>query len=420
MEKKRVVVTGIGALTPYGIGVENFWNNIKNGVSGITEVKPPRLDIEGHNTHVFGVVPEYDATLYMDAKEVKRLDPFIKHALVAGEEAFKQSGIDMSKEDPYRAGCMVTAAAGGHHTIQESHKVMLERHNYTKCSPFTVPAMILNMAAGKLAIKYGLKGMNKAVVSACASSNNSIGDAFRAIQYGEADFIMTGGTEAVVVDMGIGGFEAARTLTKRNDDPTHASRPYDVDRDGFVMSEGAGVLILEELEHAKARGAKILGEIIGYGQTCDAYDMVAPDPSGEAAAKAMEFALKDAGLKPEDIDYINTHGTSTHVGDIAESNAIAKVFGDKNTNTHLKVSYTKSMHGHLLGAAGAVEAIVCLKALEEGIIPPTINLENQDPEVANLDYVPNKAIKADLKYVLSNGFGFGGHDATIIMKKYED
>ncbi len=419
MEKRRVVITGMGAITPYGIGVEKFWNAIKNGESGISYVEAPRIDEETQTTHIFGVVPEYDETQYMDVKEAKRLDNFIKYGLVASDEAMKQSGLNMEEEDKYRVGCLVSSAAGGHKTIEDNHNVMLKR-GYTKCSPFTVPAMIVNMVAGKIAINHGFKGVNKAIVSACASATHSIGDAYRAIQYGDADVIFAGGSEATICNMGVGGFSAARTLSKRNDEPTKASRPYDVDRDGFIMSEGSGVIVLEELEHAKKRGAKILAEIVGYGQTCDAYDIVAPDPTGEAAAKAMEFAVKDAGISTNEVDYINTHGTSTHVGDIGESLAIAKVFGDLDKNKHLMVSSTKSMHGHLLGAAGAIEAIVCINAIADGVVPPTINLENQDPEVANLNYVPNKAVKADVKYAMSNSFGFGGHDASIIIKKYED
>ncbi|MBR1681621.1 beta-ketoacyl-ACP synthase II [bacterium] len=419
MEKRRVVITGMGAITPYGIGVDKLWDAVKNGVSGITYVEPPRIDAEKQTTHIYGVVPEYDEEQYMDAKEAKRLDDFIKYALVASEEAMKESKLNMDEEDEYRVGCLVSSAAGGHHTIEESHIAMLNR-GYTKCSPFTVPAMIVNMAAGKVAIKYGLKGVNKAIVSACATSTQSIGDAFRNIQYGDADVIVTGGSEATVCNMGVGAFSAARTLSKRNDEPTKASRPYDVDRDGFIMSEGSGVLVVEELEHAKKRGATIIAEIVGYGQTCDAYDIVAPDPTGASAAKAMEFALKDAGITPEDVDYINTHGTSTHVGDLGEALAISKVFGEADKNNHLMVSSTKSMHGHLLGAAGAIEAIVCVKAIQDGIVPPTINLDNQDPELPNLNYVPHKAVKADLKYTMSNSFGFGGHDASIIIKKYEE
>ena len=419
MDKKRVVITGMGAITGYGIGVEKFWNGIKNCESCITLNDGSELDLSSQTTHIFGSVPKYDESQYMDAKETKRLDNFIKFALVASDEAFNDSGLDMSKEDPYRIGCLVSSAAGGFRTIEVNHEKMLKL-GYTKCSPFTIPAMIANMAAGKIAIKFGLKGINKAIVSACASGTHSIGDAFRTIQYGEADAMLAGGTESVVCNLGVGGFSSARTLSKRNDEPTKASRPYDIDRHGFVMSEGAGVLVLEELEHAKARGAKIYAEIVGYGQTCDAYDMVAPDPTGSAAAKAMEFAVKDAGITTNDIDYINAHGTSTHVGDIGESLAIANVFGDLDKNPDLKVSSTKSMHGHLLGAAGAVEAIVCVEAMNENLVPATINLENQDPEVANLNYIPNKPVNADLTYTMSNSFGFGGHDASLVFKKYAE
>ena len=418
MEKRRVVVTGMGAITPYGVGVEKFWDGVKNGKSCITRVDAPRLDIEKHTTKIFGVVPEYNELEFMDEKESKRHDKFIKYGIVAGKEAVAQAKVSVEGEDPYRYGCIVSSAAGGYSTTETNHLVMLKR-GYTKCSPFTVPSTIINIVAGKLAILNGFKGLNKSVVTACATGAHSIGDAFRAIQYGEADVLLAGGTEAADCDMGIGGFSAARTLSKRNDEPTKASRPYDIDRDGFVMSEGGGVLVLEDLEHAKKRGAEIFAEIVGYGQTCDAYDIVAPLPSGEAAQKAMEFALKDANISKDDIDYINTHGTSTHVGDIGESKAIANLFGDLDENKHLLVSSTKSMHGHLLGAAGAVEAIICIKALLEGIVPPTINLENQDPEVANLNYVPNKAVNADLKYTLSNSFGFGGHNAALVFKKYE-
>ena len=380
MDKKRVVITGMGAITGYGIGVEKFWNGIKNCESCITLNDGSELDLSSQTTHIFGSVPKYDESQYMDAKETKRLDNFIKFALVASDEAFNDSGLDMSKEDPYRIGCLVSSAAGGFRTIEVNHEKMLKL-GYTKCSPFTIPAMIANMAAGKIAIKFGLKGINKAIVSACASGTHSIGDAFRTIQYGEADAMLAGGTESVVCNLGVGGFSSARTLSKRNDEPTKASRPYDIDRDGFVMSEGAGVLVLEELEHAKARGAKIYAEIVGYGQTCDAYDMVAPDPTGSAAAKAMEFAVKDAGITTNDIDYINAHGTSTHVGDIGESLAIANVFGDLDKNPDLKVSSTKSMHGHLLGAAGAVEAIVCVEAMNENLVPgKCLILEKKDTQ----------------------------------------
>lgn len=416
--KKRVVVTGMGAITPYGIGTENLWNAVVDGKSCIRRIteEDNKLDLRTHTTLIFGMIPQFNLADYMDAKEIKRLDPFIFYAMVAAEGAVNDAGIkELKDEDPYRLGVLVSSAAGGFRTIEVNHEVMVRR-GYPKCSPFTIPAMIVNMAAGKLAIKYGFKGLNKAIVSACASGNHSIGDAFRAIQHDEADIILAGGTDAAVCNMGVGGFSAARTLSTRNDEPTKASRPYDKDRDGFVMSEGSGVLVLEEYEHAKKRGAKIYAEIVGYGQTCDAYDMVAPASDGSAAAKAMEFALKDAGIKPEDVDYINAHGTSTGLGDIAESNAIKEVFGDKDGNNKLMVSSTKSMHGHMLGAAGAIEAIICVNAMREGIVPPTINLDNQDERVANLDYVPHVARKAKVNICLSNSFGFGGHNASLVFK----
>ena len=286
----------------------------------------------------------------------------------------------------------------------------------TKCSPFTVPMLIVDMASGHISIKHGYKGINKVVVSACATGSHSVGDAFRSIQYGDADVMVAGGCEATVTTLGIGAFTAARTLSKRNDEPTKASRPYDKDRDGFVMGEGAGVMVLEEYEHAKARGAKIYAEIVGYGQTADAHDMVAPDPEGKGALKSMELALADAGLKPEDIDYVNPHGTSTGLGDIAESQAIAQLFGDKEQNPNLAVSSTKSMHGHMLGATGAVEAIVCVKTITDNKVAPTINLDNQDEHVANLDYVPHKSRDKEVNAALSNSFGFGGHNATLVFK----
>ena len=293
----------------------------------------------------------------------------------------------------------------------------MQQRGYHKCSPFMVPMMITNMAAGKISIKYGLRGMSKSVVTACATGAHSIGDAARAIQCNDADIMIAGGAEAGICDMGIGAFTSAKTLSKSNEDPKKASRPYDVNRDGFIMSEGAGILVLEEREHAIKRGARIYAELVGYGQSSDAYDMVAPDPEGNGAILAMNLALKDAGLNPEDIGYINAHGTSTHVGDIAESKAIAKVFGDKTQNKNLLVSSTKSMTGHMLGGAGSVEAIIAIKSMLDGIVPPTINLDEQDPEVANLDYVAHKAREKELNAVLSNSFGFGGCNAVLVFKK---
>lgn len=415
MSKRRIVVTGIGSITPYGLGVDNFWNGLISGKSCIKRISS--MDLSKHSVHIAGEVRDVDFEQFMDAKEIKRTDRFNIFANIAADLAIADAKLDMEKEDPYRVGVIVSPAAGGFITIQSSYQQMLDR-GPVKCPPFTVPMLICDMASGKISIRHGIKGVNKAVLSACASSTHSIGDAFRSIQWGDADVMITGGAEAVISDLGIGAFTAARTLSKSNEEPEKASRPYDINRNGFVMSEGSGVLVLEELEHAKARGAKIYAEIIGYAQTADAYDVVAPDPSGMGAKKAMEFALKDAQINPEDVDYINAHATSTHLGDIGESLAIAEVFGDLSKNKNLKVSSTKSMHGHMLGATGAIESIACIKTIVNGIIPPTINLENQDPEVADLDYVPNVAVKKDVNIALSNSFGFGGHNATLIFKKY--
>lgn len=419
MTKRRVVITGIGSVTPYGAGASKLWDGVINGKSAISKIENMG-DMTGHSVLIGGEIKEsvFNPVDYFEPKEARRLDKYLQYAIVAAREAVKDSGIKESDIDPYKFGVMVGSAAGGFHTIEKSYSDMLSK-GPTKCSPFTIPMLITDMAAGKISIEMGAKGVNKAVVSACATSAHCIGDAFRSIQYGDADAIITGGSEAVICTIGLGSFTAAKTLSKRNDEPTKASRPYDKDRDGFVMAEGAGVLILEELEHAKKRGAKIYAEVIGYGQTGDAYDVVAPCPDGSSAAKAMEFALKDAQINSNDVDYINTHGTSTHLGDMAESMAIAKVFGDKTTNQKLRVSSTKSSTGHLLGASGAAESIICINAINNDIVPPTINLENQDEEVANLNYVPNKAEKVKVNIALTNSFGFGGHNAVLIFRKYQ-
>lgn len=417
MSKRRVVVTGMGIVSPFGVGKELFWNSLVEGKSGISTIE--RISLDGHTVHIAGEVKNFVPEEYMDSKDAKRMDRYTQFAMVAADEAIADSGIVAGENvDPYRYGVIVGSAAGGFDTFEKQHHIIIDR-GPTKCSPFTVPMIIADMGAGRISIKHGAKGVNKSIVTACATSAHSIGDAFRAIQWDDADVIVAGGAEAVITRLGIGAFTSARTLSKHNDEPQKASRPYDKDRDGFIMAEGAGVLILEELEHSKARGAKIYAEIVGYGQSADAYDIVAPAPDGAGAAKAMELAIKDAGLKPEDVDYVNAHGTSTGLGDIAESQAIARVFGDLSKNKKLKVSSTKSMHGHMLGATGAAESIVCIDAINTGIIPPTINLDNQDEKVANLDYVPHKAIKADVKVAVTNSFGFGGHNATLIYKKYE-
>ena len=412
--ERRVVVTGMGCVSPFGVGVDVLWNNLKEGKSAIRYLT--QVDINKHPVHIGGEVPEFDTTPYMDSKDARRMDKFIVCALTAASLAMEDSGLDLDKEDRTRIGVIAGAAAGGLDTIQKNFESMQVR-GFHKASPFMVPSMICNMAAGKIAIKYGLKGLSKAILTACATGAHSIGDAARAIQCNDADIIVAGGAEAGICDLGLGAFTSAKTLSKSNEDPTKASRPFDVNRNGFIMSEGAGILILEEREHAIKRGAKLYAELVGYGQSTDAYDMVAPDPDGNGAILAMKNALKDANLTIGDIDYINAHGTSTRVGDKAESNAIAKLFGDKDRNKNLLVSSTKSMTGHMLGSAGSAEAIICIKAMQEGIVPPTINLDEQDSECANLDYVANVARKKELKAVLSNSFGFGGHNAVLIFKK---
>ena len=415
MTKRRVVITGMGVVTPCGIGVEKFWDSMLNGKSGVSLIES--IDTEKHTVKIAGEIKDKDFNPedYMSSKDANRMDRFTQFAMVASDEAIADAGLDEAGIDPYRIGVMVSSAAGGFKTFEKNHMAMIQK-GPTKGSPFTVPMLIVDMASGRVSMKHGYKGVNKAVVSACATGSHSIGDAFRTIQYGDADVMVAGGCEATITTLGIGAFTAARSLSKRNDEPEKASRPYDKDRDGFVMGEGAGVLVLEEYELAKKRGAHIYAEIVGYGQSADAYDMVAPDPEGNGAIKSMELALADAGLKPEDIDYINPHGTSTGLGDVAESQAIAKIFGDKDQNKNLVVSSTKSMHGHMLGATGAVEGIVCVKAITDGKVPPTINLDNQDEHVANLDYVPHKARDKKVNAALSNSFGFGGHNATLVFK----
>ncbi len=417
MVKRRVVVTGVGAVTPYGVGADILCESVVNGKSAISKIEEMG-DMTGHTVLIGGEIKSsiFKPEDYFEPKEARRLDKFLQYALVATREAVTDSKITESNIDPYKFGVIYGSAAGGFHTIEKNYRAMIEK-GPTKASPFTIPMLIVDMAAGRISMEYGARGINKAVVSACATGAHCIGDAFKAIQSGAADAVITGAGDAVICTIGLGAFTAARTLSKRNDEPTKASRPYDKDRDGFVMAEGAGTLVLEEYEHAKKRGAKIYAEVIGYGQTGDAYDVVAPRPDGESAMKAMEIALEDAEIKPADVDYINAHGTSTHLGDIAESNAIAKLFGDRKTNKKLKVSSTKSSTGHLLGASGAVESIMCINSIQKSIVPPTINLENQDVEVADLDYVPNTARKSEVNVALTNSFGFGGHNAVLIFKK---
>lgn len=416
MEKRRVVVTGMGCVSPYGIGVDLMWNNLVKGISGIREHNWG----EGqHVSKVAGFVPEdIDVNSYIEPKEAKRLDKSIIYALIAAEEAYKDSMLDMEKEDASQVGVFVSTAAGGLVQITEAWDDM-KKKGFHKCSPFTVPMMIANMAAGKISIKYGCKGPSKAVLSACATGAHSVGDAFRTIQWGEADVMFAGGAEYSVCDFGIGVFSSARTLSRSLRPAVEVSRPYDKERDGFVLAEGGAILILEEREHAIKRGAKIYAEVIGYGQSSDAYDMVAPDPNGNGAELAIKKCLKEGNKSVEDVDYINMHGTSTHLGDIAESNTVARIFGDKEKNTKLCVSSTKSMTGHLLGAAGSLEAIISIKTMNEGVVPPTMNIVELDPEVANLDYVANKSKEKEVNVAISNSFGFGGHNAVLMFEKHQ-
>ncbi len=410
---RRVVVTGLGAITPVGTGVQKFWENLTAGVSGIDIIK--RFDpVEaGLTVHIAAEVKDFEAERYFDKKEAQKVSDFIKFAVAASEEAIKDSGLLESKYDPYRVGVIIGTGIGGLRDIEEQQKVLMEK-GPRRVSPFFIPYGISNMASGLVAIRFGFKGPNYCVVSACATGNHAIGDAMRLIQKGDIDVAVAGGCESAITPLGIAGFAVMRALSTRNHEPQKASRPFDADRDGFVMGEGAGVLVLEEYEHAKARGAKIYAELVGYGATDDAYHITAPCADGEGAYMCMKLALEDAGIRPEDVDYINAHGTSTPLNDKSETLAIKRLFGEHAYR--LKISSNKSMIGHLLGAAGAVEAVATVKTIETGIIPPTINLENPDPE-CDLDYVPNKAIKYPVRYALSNSFGFGGTNACLVFKK---
>ncbi len=413
MTDRRVVVTGMGALTPVGLDVDTYWQALIEGRSGISQIT--KFDTEKFTSQIAGELKNFNPQDYgIDSKQQRKADDFILYSLAASDEAIKSSGLDMEKEDPYRCGVIIGSGIGGLQTIEKQHKRMLKR-GPRRITPFLIPAMIIDMASGQVAIRHNLKGCNYAVVSACASSANSVGDAFRMIQYGDADVILAGGAENSISPMGLGGFCSARALSSQNDSPKTASRPFDKERDGFVMAEGAGILVLEELEHAKKRGADILAEVTGYGSSADAYHITAPAPTGESGVNAMEKALNDAGLNPEQMDYINAHGTSTPLNDKIETAVIKKVFGEYAKN--IPISSTKSMVGHLLGAAGSVEIIASVKSINEGVIHPTINQKNPDPE-CDLDYVPNEAREAVVDSALSNSLGFGGHNCSIIVKKF--
>lgn len=416
MTFKRVVITGVGALTPIGNTREEYWDGLRNGKSGAAPIT--KFDASKFKTKFACEVKGFDVANFIDRKEARKMDPFAQYAMVVADEAIKDANLPLSELDPDRVGVIWGSGIGGLLTFQEEVKSFAAGDGTPRFNPFFIPKMIADLSAGHISIKYGFRGPNFTTVSACASSTNSIYDAFTYIRLGKSDIIVTGGSEMAVCEAGVGGFNAMKALSERNDSPETASRPYDKDRDGFVLGEGAGGLILEEYEHAKKRGAKIYAEVLGGGMSADAYHITAPHPEGAGIVKVMEHALEEAGIKPGDVDYINTHGTSTPLGDIGEIKAIQKVFGEHAYN--LNISSTKSMTGHLLGAAGAIETIACLLAINEGIVPPTINHfvddDGLDPKL-NLTF--NKAQQKDVKVALSNTFGFGGHNFSIILGKVE-
>lgn len=411
--KRRVVITGVGVVSPLGNDATTFWNSLLEGKSGISPITS--FDASDYPTQIAGEVKDFNPEDYMDKKDIRRTDRFVQFGLAAAKMAVEDAKLEITAENAERVGVYIGSGIGGLSTWEEQHQVLLEK-GPRRVSPFFIPMLIANMASGAVSIQYGAKGPTSSAITACATGTNAIGDALRLIQYDQADVMITGGAEATIRPMAFAGFCSAKAMSTRNDEPTKASRPFDRDRDGFVMGEGAGVLILEELEHAKKRGATILAEVIGYGMSADAHHITAPSPGGEGAARCMKNALRDAGIEPSEVEYINAHGTSTGQGDIAETMAIKEVFGEHAYK--LAVSSTKSMTGHLLGATGGVEAIATAFALRDQILPPTINLENPDPE-CDLDYVPNEARKAKVNVALSNTFGFGGHNATIILTRYE-
>lgn len=411
---QRVVITGIGAITPLGLGVEKFWQGLLAGTSGIKRVT--RFDPEPYPTQIAGEIQDFNPTDYIDRKEARRMDRFTQFAVAGAKAAIEDANLNLEEEDLDRAAVVIGSGIGGMETFEEQANVLINK-GPNRVSPFLVPMMIANMAAGQVAIRFGLRGPNVTTVSACASSANAVGEAFELIKRGGADIVITGGTEAPITKLGFAGFCAAKAMSTNNEDPQKASRPFDSGRDGFVMGEGSGILVFETLEHAKKRGAKIYAEVVGYGATDDAYHITAPDPVGKGAAKSMEVAIRSAGLKPEDVDYINAHGTSTPLGDTGETLAIKTVFGEHAYK--LAISSTKSMTGHLLGAAGGIETIICALAIRDGKVPPTINYETPDPE-CDLDYVPNKYREMPIKVAMTNSFGFGGHNATVVLKKYEE
>lgn len=409
---RRVVVTGMGAITPIGLSVDEFWDSIKQGKTGFDTIT--KFDASEYKCHLAAEVKGFEGKNYMDFKAAKRMELFCQYAVAATKEAIEDAGLDMEKEDAYKVGVSVGSGIGSLQAMEREHSKLLEK-GPNKVNPLLVPLMICNMAAGNVSIQYGLKGKSINVVTACATGTNSIGEAFRAIQYGEADVMIAGGTEGSVTPIGVAGFAALTALTSL-DDPARCSIPFDKERSGFVMGEGSGIVVLEELEHAKKRGAKIYAEVAGYGCTSDAYHITSPAEDGSGAAKAMEFAMEDAGVSPKEITYINAHGTSTHHNDLFETRAIKLAFGEHAEN--IKINSTKSMIGHLLGAAGAVEFVTCVKELEEGYIHPTVGYKVPDEE-CDLDYC-KEAVTGEFEYAMSNSLGFGGHNACILIKKYKE
>ncbi|SFJ61024.1 beta-ketoacyl-ACP synthase II [Thermoflavimicrobium dichotomicum] len=414
MKKNRVVITGLGVITPIGNDVDTFWNHLIAGKSGIDYIT--QFDASEYAVRIAAEVKDFDPLQFIDKKDARKMDRFAQFAVSAAKMAVKHAGLDMSKEDPERVGVYIGSGIGGLSTLEEQHKVLLNR-GPRRVSPFFIPMMISNMAAGQVSIHIGAKGPNSSSVTACATGTHSIGDAFRILQRGEADVMIAGGAEATILPLAFAGFASMGALSTRNEEPQKASRPFDRDRDGFVMGEGAGILVMETLEHALNRGANIIAEIAGYGMTADAYHLTSPDPTGDGPARSMIKAYQDAGLEPADIDYINAHGTSTPLNEKYETMAIKKAFGEHAYK--LAISSNKSMIGHLLGAAGGVEAVATALTLKHQIIPPTINYENPDPD-CDLDYVPNEARSAQVRVAISNSLGFGGHNASILLKVYED
>lgn len=413
MTKRRVVVTGMGIISPVGLNVVDAWSQVLAGRSGVGKLSVD-FDLGKFPTHIGGQVKGFDPVNYMPAKEARRMDTFIQYAIAAAVEALQDSGLEVTEANAERIGISIGSGIGGINSIEKSHLLYLENdHSPKKISPFFVPSSIINMASGNLSIMYGLKGPNLSTVTACTTGTHNIGLSARAIVYGDADVMVAGGTEMPMTPISLGGFCAARALSSRNDDPTKASRPFDKDRDGFVMADGASVIVLEEYEFARARGARIYAEVVGYGMNADAYHITQPSEGGEGAARCMRLALNDAGLNPEDIDYINAHGTSTPAGDAGETQAIKRAFGAHAQR--VAISSTKSMTGHMLGAAGAIEAVFSILAIRDQVLPPTINLDNPDPE-CDLDYVPNQARQTKVKVTLSNSFGFGGTNGTLIFR----